>query len=79
MITNATNCFAGKNNARRLNIYIPENSTTNTVFAYNNSRSIAGLLGVTWTITDAYYYNTAYNIYVYPVSNVAAARSANGD
>jgi hypothetical protein len=37
---------------------------------------------ITWTddtTTNGCYYNTAYNIYIYPVENVAAAREANGD
>jgi hypothetical protein len=44
----------------------------------------AGLVGsaITWTdetATNGYYYNTAHNIYIYPVANVAEARAANGD
>jgi hypothetical protein len=37
---------------------------------------------ITWTndyTTNGCYYNNAYNIYIYPVTNVAEARIANGD
>jgi hypothetical protein len=29
--------------------------------------------------TNSCYYNAAYNIYIYPVTNIAEARIANGD
>jgi hypothetical protein len=34
---------------------------------------------ITWTDAGSYQYNARYNIYIYPVANVAAARAANGD
>jgi hypothetical protein len=34
---------------------------------------------ITWTNAGSYQYNKTYNIYIYPVSNVAAARAANKD
>jgi hypothetical protein len=37
---------------------------------------------ITWTddtATNGCYYNTSYNIYIYPVANVAEAKIANGD
>lgn len=88
-------CFEGRNTSSRLNIYLPMNSTTATSFAYNSDPEITpsvpggatqgfGVIHivnpVTWTTnSEGYYYNTEYNIYVYPVENVAVARAANGD
>ena len=42
------------------------------------------LVGANITLTDdcatnGCYYNTYYNMYIYPVENVAVARTANGD
>ena len=71
-------CFYEKNNSRRLNIYVPSGSTTNTTVHYTNSGSLVGKT-ITWTNAGSYQYNTAYNIYIYPVANVAAAAIANGD
>ena len=36
---------------------------------------------ITWTndVANNRYYNTTYNIYIYPVENIAATRVANGD
>jgi hypothetical protein len=64
-----------------LNIYVPENSTTNNTIYFNTgSRSIVNNI-ITWTndSSNNRYYNTNYNIYIYPVANVEAARIANGD
>jgi hypothetical protein len=76
-------CFAGKDNSKRLNIYIPNtgyNTNYNTIAAclVNNTYSIVGA-NITWTNSGTYYYNTAYNVYIYPVSNVAQKRINNGD
>lgn len=79
-INNAQGCFLGKNNSTQLNIYFPINSTTNTTMHISDSKSLVGG-PITWT-TDAANncsYNTQYNIYLYPVENVAAARELNGD
>ena len=78
IVNNSTSCFADKNNSKRLNIYVPAGSTTNTTVHYNNTRSLIGK-NITWTDAGSYQYNTAYNIYIYPVANVAAAAIANGD
>ena len=77
-VSNTHNCFYGKNNSRYLNIYIPSGSTTETTVLYNNTYSLVGA-NITWTNAGTYHYNTVYNIYIYPVANVAAARAANGD
>ena len=77
-INNSKNCFVNKNNSKRLNIYIPNNSTTKRTVLYNNTRSLVGA-NITWTNAGTYQYNTSYNIYIYPVANVAAAAIANGD
>ena len=52
-----------------------------TTLLYNNTSSLVGNT-ITWTddtATNGCYYNTSYNIYIYPVANVAEARVANGD
>lgn len=84
-VSNAVNCFNGKNNSRLLNIYVPANSTTfNTVTKSATSpfqarrNSITGA-PITFTNNGICSYNTRSNIYVYPVDNVAAARAANND
>ena len=78
-ITNASCCFFLKNSStKRLNIYVPANSITNTTVHYTNGSSIVGL-NVTWTNAGSYQYSTVCNIYIYPVANVAAAAIANGD
>ena len=58
---------------------MPIGSTTNTEVhsTYTNS-SLVGA-SITWTNAGSYQYNTVYNIYIYPVANVAAAAIANGD
>ena len=64
-ISNALQCFHGKNNSRRYNIYVPANSTTLNTCLINNSRSLVGF-AITWKNAGSYYYNTKYNIYIYP-------------
>ena len=71
-------CFGGRNTSERLNIYVVANSTTNTTIHYNNTSSLVGA-NIIWTNAGTYQYNASYNIYIYPVENVAAARAANGD
>jgi hypothetical protein len=74
------NCFVNWPNTKYLNIYVPTNSITlNNVLLASDS-SIVGA-NITWTndTINNRYYNTQYNVYVYPVENVAAARTANGD
>lgn len=62
-----------------LNIYVPNNS--NSLSTILNGSSIVNS-PITWAndmATNNRYFNTAYNIYIYPVENVANARLANGD
>ena len=77
-VSNSVNCFKYKNNSKYLNIYVPANSITNNTVHYNNTRSLVGA-NITWKNAGTYQYNTTYNIYIYPVANVAAAAIANGD
>ena len=69
-ISNARNCFNGKNNSRRYNIHVPANSTTLNTFIINNSSSIIGK-NITWTKSGSNYYNTTYNIYIYANTSMA--------
>jgi len=64
-VSNAVNCFYGKNNSRIYNIHCYANSTTFNTLLINNVKSIVGA-AITWTNDGTYYYNTAYNIYIYP-------------
>jgi hypothetical protein len=77
----AVKVFGNRNISNMLNIYIPSNSTTLTHFQSTNSQTSIVASSITWTnsISNDYFYNTYYNIYIYPVENVAAAREANGD
>lgn len=78
-VSNVVNCFYGRNVSNRLNIYVHSGSTTNTTVLYNDSKSLVGS-PITWVddySTNGCYYNTSYNIYIYPVVNVAAARLIN--
>lgn len=80
-VSHIQNCFYGRNTSNCLNLYVPANSTTLNTCLYNNTSSMVGA-SIDWTddtATNGRYYNTQYNIYIYPVENVAAARAANGD
>jgi len=80
-VANAQSCFYGRNTANILRIYTVKNSTTMSTLLVNNASSLVGAT-ITWTddtATNGCYYNTQYNIYIYPVDDVAAARTANGD
>lgn len=60
--------LVGKNNAKRVNIFVPRNSKTNSQFYYSGKEDGAsGMLGanITWSTMTNCYYNTAYNVYVY--------------
>lgn len=72
-------CFGHRNikTPTPLNIYIPSNSTTKTTIV-DSYADIVGSFSY-WNNMGTYYYLSGYNIYVYPVANVAAARAANGD
>ena len=78
-ISNMESCFGNRNTSTYLNLYLPSNSTSLTTALINNTFSLVGM-EITWTddtATNNCYYNTQYNIYIYPVENVAAARAAN--
>jgi hypothetical protein len=79
-IQNVRNCFYNRNTSNMLNIYVHVGTTTNTYVHRNNAQSLVGT-NITWTNDTANncQYNTQYNIYIYPVANVDAARIANGD
>ena len=78
VVNHSRNCFCNKNNSKQLNIYVPSGSTTQTTVLISNAYSLIGK-SITYTNAGTYHYNTKYNIYIYPVENVAAARAANGD
>ena len=72
-ITYAVECFGERNTDKRLNLYVPENSTTLTTCLCDSSSSSLTGTDITWTndmSTNRCYYNTAQNIYIYPVANV---------
>lgn len=80
-VANVGYCFYNRNTSSKLSLYVPSNSTTLTTCLINNDYSMVGK-NITWTddiTTNGCYYNTEYNIYIYPVANVAEARVANGD
>ena len=80
-VTNMRGCFNGRNTSKYLNLYVPANSTTLNTALTTSSTSMVWQT-ITWTNdmpTNGCYYNTAHNIYIYPVDDVAAARAANGD
>ena len=80
-ISNATNCFYGRNISNMLNIYCPINSKTMNTLLFNSTRSLVGV-SITWTndfSTNGCYYNTTYNICIYPVENVSIERKNNND
>ncbi len=75
-ITNISGCFGKKDNSKRLNVYVPAvGETFNTIINSNKSTNSITWENITWTYNsfeyEPHYYNTAQNIYVYPVSNVA--------
>ena len=77
-VANVANCFYRRNVRKRLNIYVQAGSTTNTVVHYNNTFSLTGA-SITWTNAGSYQYNTASNIYIYPVANVISIGIQKGD
>ena len=79
--SNVACCFNNKISANRLNIYVHSGSNTLGRLRSTNIQSIVGK-EITWTddtATNGCHYNTAYNIYIYPVANVEESRIANGD
>jgi hypothetical protein len=71
-ISSAWGCFSGKNNFNRYNIYAHPNTTTWNTLSINNSSSLVGTF-ITWTndTTTGGFYNTTYNIYIYPFINIS--------
>ena len=75
-VNNAQSCFASKDISKRLNIYVPQTGHTSDYNTVNtcllaNEKSLIGS-NITWTnsmATNGCYYNTAQNIYIYPVDN----------
>jgi hypothetical protein len=71
-LTNVRNCFGSKNNSRRLNIFVHNGSASYTKCINNSSTYSLTGSAISWTndTTNNCTYNTAYNIYIYPVTNV---------
>ena len=78
-LRNVYGMFASKNNSKMLNIYVPSNSNTSTYILNDYANASVVAARIYWANAGSYYYNTTYNIYIYPVANVAAAAIANGD
>jgi hypothetical protein len=71
-------CFSGRNVNSRLNLYVPSTGYNYSHNTYKSClRTVNGstLIGdvITWTNDNNCHYNTAYNIYIYPVANVREA------
>ena len=77
-VSNMRNCFYGRNTSNRLNIYVHKNSTTMNTCIISNANSMVGAR-IQWRHSGNRYYNTTYNIYIYPVENVYTAKINNGD
>jgi hypothetical protein len=78
-VSTVANCFLNKALTKRLDIYVPANSTTlNTCLSTSSTKSLIGK-SISWGKGGNVYSNIQYKIYIYPVENVAAAREANGD
>lgn len=79
----ASGCFKRPNNSNtRLNIYAHDGSTTIRQLIQTYSFATVTGSSMSWVndyATNGCYYNTSYNIYIYPVANVAAIQEANGD
>ena len=70
------NCFYIRNTSAPLRVYVPMNSKTFHTVYHRNIYSDYSLIGreITWTddmLTNNCYYNTTYNLYLYPVESVA--------
>ena len=70
------NCFYVRNTSAPLKVYVPMNSKTFHTVYHRNVYGDYSLIGrsITWTddmLTNNCYYNTAYNLYLYPVESVA--------
>jgi surface protein len=81
-VNTVTNCFYNRNVNSRMNLYVP---STGYNFSHNTYKSClftatgSTLVGneITWTNDNNCHYNTAYNIYIYPVANVREAYMEN--
>lgn len=77
-VTNVKNCFYNWSTRKQLSLYVLENSTTLNTCLITNTNSLVGK-NITWTTVNYsdgniyYYCNSAYNIYIYPVTNVKEA------
>ncbi len=74
-------CFAGKDNSKRLNIYVPENSITlDSCLSEDYAFSLVAQ-NISWSYDEnnKCYYNDIYNIYIYPVDDVSLIRIQNND
>jgi hypothetical protein len=73
---NTLRLFADRSNSKSLSIYVHKNSSTFNSVLRTNAASIVGY-NISWNYdnTNERYYNSVYNIYVYPVANVAETRS----
>jgi hypothetical protein len=78
-VSNMQNCFYNRNASNQLNIYVIKDSTTNTTIHTQNITGTSSAPIWTEDTANNCQYNTQYNIYIYPVDDVAAARVANGD
>jgi hypothetical protein len=71
-VANMKECFYGKNNSNRYNIYAYQGTTTWNTLRINNTLSMVGN-SITWTnYSNGSFYNTAYNIYVYDINAEAS-------
>ena len=78
-ISDMGSCFHARPTTKRLNLYLPANSTSLTTALINNNYSMTGF-STTWTndmVANKCYYNTYYNIYIYPVYNVESVMLEN--
>ena len=68
-ITNMSGCFANRYNTKELKIFVHPNTTSLTSVLKSDTSSIMGV-AMTWTddmATNGCYYNSMYNVKVYPV------------
>ena len=77
-VNTVTNCFYNRNVNSRMNLYVPttgynysHNTYKSCLFTANGSTLVGN--AITWTNDNNCHYNTAYNIYIYPVANVREA------
>lgn len=69
---NVTGCFGNRDNSKRLNIYVTASTNKKSMNVALHRTGTDSLVGqsITWTNRDSFQYNSIYNIYIYPVSNV---------